>query len=276
MIGDSRAWMDWRAVLCHFARDKTLETRSLHLQRLSVSDEGLWVFISFPLGGIIVEENRRTFLWKSGAWGTVLAASRWPAQSHGFLANESINIGIIGYGGRCRALVKELSRIPGTRITAVCDVFDPNLNAAHALTDKKGFATKDHRALLDRSDVDAVIVATPDHWHVPITVDACSAGKDVYVEKPLTHDLKEGEAVIKAEQSKKRIVQVGMQQRSMPHLQEAYEIIRSGELGHVLKCISHGIAIIRGGRRTFRLTNGSSIGLDSWGMLRRRNLIPFE
>ena len=182
-----------------------------------------------------MEESRRTFLWKSGAWGTALAASAWPARSHGFLANETINVGIIGYGGRCRALVKELSRIPGTRITAVCDVFDPNLRAAHDLTNRQGFATKDHRALLNRSDVDAVIVATPDHWHVPITIDACNAGKDVYVEKPLTHNLQEGQSVIDAEQKNKRIVQVGMQQRSMPHLQEAFEIIKSGELGHVYK-----------------------------------------
>ena len=97
------------------------------------------------------------------------------------------------------------------------------------------FTTKDHRALLDRKDVDAVLIATPDHWHVPITIDACAAGKDVYVEKPLTHDLAEGAAVIDAQNKHRRIVQVGMQQRSMPQFQKAFEIIRSGQLGKIHK-----------------------------------------
>ena len=81
----------------------------------------------------------------------------------------------------------------------------------------------------------AVVVATPDHWHVPITIDACDAGKDVYVEKPLTHDLSEGPGVIDAQNRNQRIVQVGMQQRSMPHIQKAFEIMKSGRLGQVFK-----------------------------------------
>ncbi|MCA9229618.1 MAG: Gfo/Idh/MocA family oxidoreductase [Planctomycetales bacterium] len=88
---------------------------------------------------------------------------------------------------------------------------------------------------MDRQDVDAVLIGAPDHWHVPMTIDACQAGKDVYVEKPLTHDLSEGLPVIEAQNRNHSIVQVGMQQRSMPHLIEANDIIRSGELGEIIK-----------------------------------------
>src|SRR5207302_1743409 len=80
----------------------------------------------------------------------------------------------------------------------------------------KAFATKQYKELLGRKDVDAVIIATPDHWHVPMTIDACAAAKDVYVEKPLTHSLAEGRPVIEAQNRHQRIVQVGTQQRSMP------------------------------------------------------------
>jgi predicted dehydrogenase len=89
--------------------------------------------------------------------------------------------------------------------------------------------------VLERDDVDAVVIGTPDHWHVPITIAACEAGKDVYVEKPLTHDLSEGPAVIEAQNRHARVVQVGMQQRSMPHLVKANEIVRSGVLGEIHK-----------------------------------------
>ena len=89
--------------------------------------------------------------------------------------------------------------------------------------------------MLDRKEIDAVLIGSPDHWHVPLTIDACAAGKDVYVEKPLTHDLSEGTAVIDAQNKHRRIVQVGTQQRSMPHIQKANEIIKSGQLGDVVK-----------------------------------------
>jgi predicted dehydrogenase len=83
--------------------------------------------------------------------------------------------------------------------------------------------------------VDAVLIAAPDHWHVPLTVDACKAGKDVYVEKPLTHDLSEGKAVIAAQNENKRIVQVGTQQRSMTHILKAYDLLKAGTIGKVHK-----------------------------------------
>lgn len=179
--------------------------------------------------------QRRAFLQQTGAFTAAALTAGYSATSLGFAANETLNIGCIGTGGRCRTLMKSLVKIPGVRITAVCDVWDAALAEGKKLADPKAFATKDHHELLARKDLDAVLIASPDHWHVPLTIDACAAGKDVYVEKPLTHDLSEGEAVIAAQNEHKRIVQVGTQQRSMPHIQKANEIIRAGTIGKVVK-----------------------------------------
>ncbi|MGE3315003.1 MAG: Gfo/Idh/MocA family protein, partial [Planctomycetaceae bacterium] len=94
---------------------------------------------------------------------------------------------------------------------------------------------KNHHQLLERKDVDAVVIGAPDHLHVPLTIDACAAGKDVYCEKPLTHSLEEGQAVIDAQNTHRKIVQVGTQQRSMPQFLKAVEILKSGTLGEIFK-----------------------------------------
>lgn len=177
-------------------------------------------------------QPRRDFLKTFGAG--VLAAG-FTATARGYYANETLNVGCIGTGGRCRQLMGALSNIEGVRITAVCDVWDESLEKGLGMADPRAFSTKDYHQLLARDDVDAVVIGTPDHWHVPLMVAACEAGKDVYVEKPLTHDLSEGQAAIEAQKQTGRIVQVGMQQRSMPQFQQAYDIIRSGELGTIHK-----------------------------------------
>ncbi len=178
--------------------------------------------------------SRRQFLNTSAVAAAGLTAFGAPAfQARG--ANEALNIGLIGVGGRCRHLVQSLVKVPDVRIAAVCDIYAVHLEAGKKLADEKAFATRCYQEILDRDDIDAVLIATPDHWHVPMTVDACNAGKDVYVEKPLTHSLEEGRPVIEAQNRNKRVVQVGMQQRSMPQFQKALEILRSGRLGTVHK-----------------------------------------
>lgn len=164
-----------------------------------------------------------------------VAAAGYTATSLGYPANETIRIGCIGTGGRCRELMRALNRINGVRITAVADVWDTNLAEGKALADAKAFVTKDYQELLRRSDVDAVVIGAPDHWHAPMTIEACAAGKNVYVEKPMTHEIAEGPKVIAAQKGGKRIVQVGMQQRSMPHLQKAAQLVQSGQLGKIHK-----------------------------------------
>jgi predicted dehydrogenase len=150
-------------------------------------------------------------------------------------ANETLNIGCIGTGGRCRTLMQSLAKIPKVRIAAVCDIYDVHLDLAKKLADPKATATKSYKELLDSKDIDAVLIGSPDHWHVPMTIDACAAVKDVYVEKPLTHNLEEGKAVIEAQNKHKRIVQVGTQQRSMPQFEKGRDLIRDGKLGKVYK-----------------------------------------
>ena len=172
--------------------------------------------------------DRRAFL-AAGAAALVAETSR------GFKANDTLQVGLIGVGGRCRHLVKSFPNLPNVKITAVCDVWDANLAEGKKLADKDAFATKNFEELLARKDVDAVLIGSPDHWHVPLTIAACAAGKDVYVEKPLTHDLSEGQAVIDAQNKHKRIVQVGTQQRSMTHIAKAYDLVKAGGIGTVHK-----------------------------------------
>jgi len=174
--------------------------------------------------------TRREFLHTAAALATFGAPA---ANVLG--ANETIHVACLGTGGRCRHLMKSLANIPQVRMIAVCDVWDVHLSEGKKLADARALATKQYRELLDRKDIDAVLIGSPDHWHVPMTIDACAAGKDVYVEKPLTHTLAEGQAVIEAQNKYNRIVQVGMQQRSMPQMQKARELMQAGRFGKVVK-----------------------------------------
>jgi predicted dehydrogenase len=182
------------------------------------------------------DETRRAFLETVGRYGVgTLLASSMVESARGYSANDSINVACIGTGGRCRTLMKSLAQVPNVRIAAVCDIYEPHLAEARKLADPAASVSKKYRELLDRKDIDAVLIGAPDHWHVPMTVDACDAGKDVYVEKPLTHDPAEGRAVISAQERNRRIVQVGTQQRSMPQIQKARELYKAGRIGDVVK-----------------------------------------
>ncbi|HZU26275.1 MAG TPA: Gfo/Idh/MocA family oxidoreductase [Bryobacteraceae bacterium] len=148
-------------------------------------------------------------------------------------ANDRIRVGAIGTGERCQYLLSLVNKIPGNDIVAVCDVYEPHRDYAKAKYAPDAQEYGDHRAVLDRKDIDAVVVGTPDHWHVPVTIDAVAAGKDVYCEKPVTHLLEEGDRLIAAVRDSKRVMQCGMQQRSWEHFREARDLIRSGRLGQV-------------------------------------------
>src|SRR5260370_29654416 len=115
------------------------------------------------------QSSRRSFLKHSAGAAAGLAALGVPAvQAQG--ANEILNIGCIGTGGRCRTLMHSLVKVPKVRIAAVCDIYDGNLKEGQKLADDKAFATKKYKELLDRKDLDAVLIGTPDHWHVPMTI----------------------------------------------------------------------------------------------------------
>jgi len=159
---------------------------------------------------------RRTFLT------TALAAGRV------FGANERVRIAGIGVGGRCRGLLQKLPGIAGTELAAIADVYEPRFASFPAVK-----THGDYRAVLDDRSIDAVVIGSPDHWHVRMTLDALSAGKDVYVEKPLTKTVEEGDAMLKAYASTKQVVQVGYQQRTTDTFQKAKELIEAGELGEI-------------------------------------------
>jgi predicted dehydrogenase len=147
-------------------------------------------------------------------------------------ANDLVRTAIIGAGGRGRYLTAQFKEI-GAEMTAVCDIYEANLAAGLkvASTGAKGFT--DYRKLLEDRGVDAVIVATPDHWHARMTIDAVEAGKDVYVEKPMAHQIPEGFEVVDAVKRTGRIVQVGTQRRSSEMFTEAKRIMDSGQLGDI-------------------------------------------
>ena len=148
-------------------------------------------------------------------------------------ANDRIRLGLIGSGGRGREDWGTFLKEPDVEPVAVCDVYENFLNQGISMTGGKATGHKDYRQLLDRKDVDAVIVATPDHWHALMAIAACDAGKDVYCEKPLSLTVAEGRRMLDAARLRKRVVQTGSQQRSGAHYIQAVRLIQEGTLGEV-------------------------------------------
>jgi len=152
-------------------------------------------------------------------------------------ANSKVRIALIGSGGMGRGDLACFLRNPEVECPIICDVDDAMTAQGLKIVEKqRGYTpetTRDFRRVLDRKDVDAVIVATPDHWHALPTVMACQAGKDVYVEKPLATTIAEGRAMLRAAERHKTVVQMGSQWRSSQHIQEATDMIRSGKLGRI-------------------------------------------
>ncbi len=147
-------------------------------------------------------------------------------------ANDRIRTGIIGAGGRGKYLTGQFKEI-GAEMAAVCDIYEPNLQGGLKEASTGAKAYHDYRKLLDDKSIDAVIVATPDHWHARMVIDAVEAGKDVYCEKPMAHTIAETYAVVEAVRRTKRVVQVGMQRRSAPLFLEGKHIVDSGQLGEI-------------------------------------------
>lgn len=184
--------------------------------------------------------SRREFLKSSAAvtaTGAVAqsGAGAQSAQSYGRVSGtaDRLRLGVIGVGGRGQSVMANFMNVPSVQVIAVCDIYGKHVEEAQAkATGAKAFT--DHHALLGAKDLDAVLIATPDHWHTRIAIDALNAGKDVYVEKPLTRTPAEGPLIVKAARENNRICQVGMQQRSGQHYLEAKEkYFDSGRLGAI-------------------------------------------
>src|SRR5271156_5305584 len=194
--------------------------------------------------------NRRVFSQTAVTAATVAAAAMSLAPGRVLGASDRVRLGFIGVGNRGCQLLKGFAAQPDARIVALCDVYEPYLNAAYDRLDPR-FAglggriprmpkldadvarVKDFRAILDRKDIDSVVIATPDHWHAIQMIAACKAGKDVYVEKPLSVTIAEGRAMVDAARKYERIVQVGTHRRSSRLYAQLADVVHSGAIGKV-------------------------------------------
>ena len=204
--------------------------------------------VTFKLGEVLVssenDSNRRQFLQSVGATGITLGAAQSAfaartAKSSGRVigANDRINIGVIGCGGRGRSDANDFARFGeehnnACQVVAVCDVYEKRKRAAAELHKAKPYS--DYRELLNNSDIDAVVVATPDHWHARMAMDAMDHGKDVYLEKPMVHTNEEARDLVNTVKETKRILQVGSQTTSADMWWKAKKAIADGMIGQML------------------------------------------
>src|SRR5499426_2364550 len=178
--------------------------------------------------------DRRSFLKSAGAAG--LMAGPWlKSTSRAASPNDKVYVAVIGIRSRGAAYYKQFAQLPNVNIVTLCDV-DERL-FAKALKDlgseQKIKTETDLRRVLDDKSVDAVSIATPDHWHALATIWACQAGKDVYVEKPASHTIWEGRKMVEAARKYNRIVAVGSQSRSLPSMIRAVQLLNEGVIGKV-------------------------------------------
>ncbi|MEY4939298.1 MAG: Inositol 2-dehydrogenase [Verrucomicrobiota bacterium] len=229
----------------------------------------------------LLHSSRRAFLQTGGllAAGAVLSPRAW-AQVPG--ANDAIRIGMIGLNGRGAGLLKVFRQVKGVRIVALCDVNREVLQRAEKTFKEKRESVRtyeDLREMLPQADVDAVVIATPHHQHALQAVWACQAGKDVYVEKPVSHNIWEGRQLVAAAEKYHRIVQAGMQSRSRGAIRDAVEWVTAGNLGRIVS--ARGLCYKR--RASIGKTAGpqpipETVNYDLWlgpaphAPLRRKNL----
>ncbi len=179
--------------------------------------------------------GRRSFL-QSVAWGTAAVAG-WTAQSYSAVqgAGERLRVGVIGCGGMANGHMSALMAMKdkaGVEVGAVCDIYRKRLDAAAQKTGGKPFA--DYRELLAQKDLDYVLIATPEHWHHRMILDALEAGKHVYVEKPMTHSIRQAQEVVRRMRGSKLKLQVGVQGMSDESYEVANKYIREGALGKIV------------------------------------------
>jgi predicted dehydrogenase len=216
------------------------------------------------------EMSRREFVRRSTQAGIVLAASPYFLQAHAaggarqsVAASDRVRFGMIGIGMRGSGVLDSCVRLPGVECVAACDLYDDRHKLANEIiggaTGKTVPTTRRYQDLLENKEIDCLVAAVPDHWHEKIVVDACNAGKDIYCEKPMTHEVEEGFRIVEAARKNDRIVQIGSQRRSSIGFAKARELIRQGAIGDV-----HDVQAILG--------RNSPCG--AWVYMPPRNLSP--
>ncbi len=207
--------------------------------------------------------NRRSFILAGGA---AMAADAAPS--------DQIVLGLIGAGGRGTLVMTTFQKNPAVRVGAICDVYEPNLERGLSTAGKtpgtKPKAYRNYRQLLEDQDITAVLIATPEHWHHRMVLDALAAGKDVYVEKPLCQTPEQGVELVAAEKKSRNVVQVGMQRRSYDLYLEGRRIVAAGTLGNVRMVRSWWLNNYLGGNRREAKLEGP-LDWEQWqGPLARR------
>src|SRR5689334_10198800 len=174
--------------------------------------------------------TRRRFL-QTGS--TMLAAAGLSDAAQDASPNNRIRIATIGFGGMGMGDTKYALSVPGVELAAVCDIYDGRLTRARETHGDQIFTTRDYREVLARKDVDAVIIATPDHWHADLSIAAMEAGKDVYCEKPMVRSIEDGASVIAAQERTSRIFQVSSQYVTSAVYQKARDLVQAGSIGRL-------------------------------------------
>src|SRR5207244_662818 len=172
-----------------------------------------------------------------GTAATAFTTSLFTGNVRG--ANDRIAVGFIGLGAMGSGNLGYAMKTPGVEPAALCDIYQPHLERAQDAARKGGFTPKpvrDFRDIIADKSIDAVCIATPDHWHAYMTVEACKAGKDVYVEKPASVYLEEGQKMVQAARKYNRVVQAGTMQRSGGYFKKAAELVSGGSLGEITFC----------------------------------------
>lgn len=216
--------------------------------------------------------TRRSVLKRAAAGAAALAIPRCTAKSYAQIAgaNDAVRHAVIGCNDCGRAHIRQFLPISGVKLVGLCDVDSAVLDKARPIVAASGVAAdpvyySDYRRVLDNKEIDTVSIATPNHWHALLTISACQAGKDVYIEKPVCHNVWEGRQALAARSKYNRIVQAGTQWRSMPQVRQAMEFAKSGAIGKIL--VSRGFCYKR--RASIGKTDGpqpvpATVDYDLW------------
>ena len=239
-----------------------------------------------------MSNSRRKFLKEIGTTALLTSAGAWNAfgneekaeerillSEKKFSSNEKIRLAVIGIGIQGSGDLRTALKVPGVEFVAACDLYEGRLKRVKEKYGNDIFTTRDHREILNRKDIDAVIIATSDNWHSRIAIDALKSGKAVYCEKPMVHKLSQGLGVVQAQQQTKGVLQVGSQRVSSVGYAKAQELYRAGEIGQ-LNCIEASFdrqsAI---GAWEYTMPNDASTSTVSWDRYTEPSFaskIPFD
>ena len=221
--------------------------------------------------------TRRAFLGKAGASAAAIGmaaagvgaagSERVPAVRKRVGANDKVVLGLIGCGGMGSTDMNKLMDNPVVQIAAVCDVdtarMPHDINTVEKKYGKKPDIYGDYRKMLERKDIDAIIIGSPDHWHCLNLIHTVESGKDAYCEKPISHDIAEAKTMDAAVKRYRKIVQVGTWQRSTSEFQSAIEYVRSGKAGRIVLCRAWSTDTRLAGHPKSR-TPPSTLNYDMW------------